>query len=135
MEEPGVDEGLAVAALEDGGAERFEFASERGGESLTLTADDVRTQVGELMKSADLTKFILGTSPRYTEEAARRLAAFDKPLLLAWAPEDKFFPIAHGRRLAEIAPKATLVEIPGARTFVSLDQPERFARAIEAFVG
>ncbi|MCA9771609.1 MAG: alpha/beta hydrolase [Myxococcales bacterium] len=83
----------------------------------------------------DLTKFILGTSPRYTEEAARRLAAFDKPLLLAWAPEDKFFPIAHGRRLAEIAPKATLVEIPGARTFVSLDQPERFARAIEAFVG
>ena len=34
-------------------------ASERGGESLTLTADDVRTQVGELMKSADLTKFIL----------------------------------------------------------------------------
>lgn len=83
----------------------------------------------------DLVKFILGTSPRYTEETARRLAAFAKPLLLAWAPEDRFFPIAHGRRLAEIAPKAELVEIPGARTFACWDQPERFARAIEGFVG
>lgn len=34
-------------------------ASERGGESIEITAADVRSRVGELAKNADLTKFIL----------------------------------------------------------------------------
>lgn len=34
-------------------------ASERSGETITLTADDVRSRVGELAKNADLSKFIL----------------------------------------------------------------------------
>ena len=34
-------------------------ASERGGDSITLGAEDVRTKVGELAKDADLRKFIL----------------------------------------------------------------------------
>ena len=34
-------------------------ASERSGEAVTITAQDVRTRVGELAKNADLTKFIL----------------------------------------------------------------------------
>jgi ATP-dependent HslUV protease ATP-binding subunit HslU len=34
-------------------------ASERCGETIMITAQDVRTRVGELAKNADLTKFIL----------------------------------------------------------------------------
>ncbi len=34
-------------------------ASERGGETIEMTAEDVRVRVGELAKNADLTKFIL----------------------------------------------------------------------------
>ena len=34
-------------------------ASERSGETIVISADDVRTRVGELAKNADLTKFIL----------------------------------------------------------------------------
>jgi ATP-dependent HslUV protease ATP-binding subunit HslU len=34
-------------------------ASERSGETITVTGEDVRTRVGELAKNADLTKFIL----------------------------------------------------------------------------
>jgi ATP-dependent HslUV protease ATP-binding subunit HslU len=34
-------------------------ASERSGEAITITAEDVRTRVGTLAKSADLAKFIL----------------------------------------------------------------------------
>jgi ATP-dependent HslUV protease ATP-binding subunit HslU len=34
-------------------------ASERSGEAVIITAQDVRTRVGELAKNADLTKFIL----------------------------------------------------------------------------
>ena len=51
-------------------------------------------------------------------------------MLLCWAPEDPFFKIALARRLLETFPDARLVELPGTRTFVSLDQPERLAREI-----
>jgi pimeloyl-ACP methyl ester carboxylesterase len=35
-----------------------------------------------------------------------------------------------GRRLAAVFPNATLTEIPGARTFVSLDEPAAVVSAI-----
>jgi pimeloyl-ACP methyl ester carboxylesterase len=63
-----------------------------------------------------------------------RLAGFDRPVLLAWAREDPFFPVAHAHRLAAIFPDARVVEIDDARAFVSLDQPERLAQLIGEFV-
>jgi pimeloyl-ACP methyl ester carboxylesterase len=66
-------------------------------------------------------------------DTAARLRGFDRPVLLAWAPEDRFFPLDHARRLAAIFPHARLVEVPGSRTFVSLDQPERLAALIAGF--
>jgi pimeloyl-ACP methyl ester carboxylesterase len=61
-----------------------------------------------------------------------RLRSFERPVLLAWAPEDRFFPLEHARRLATIFPDARVVEVPGSRTFISLDQPERLAALIRA---
>lgn len=63
-------------------------------------------------------------------DTAARLREFDRPVLIAWAPEDRFFPLEHARRLAAIFPDARLVEVPGSRAFVSLDQPERLAALI-----
>ena len=63
-----------------------------------------------------------------------RLAAFDKPVLIAWAREDPFFPVEHAHRLAAIFPDARVVEIADARAFVSLDQPDRLAELIGEFV-
>jgi pimeloyl-ACP methyl ester carboxylesterase len=63
-------------------------------------------------------------------DTAARLREFDRPVLLAWAPEDRFFPLEHARRLATIFPDARVVEVPGSRTFVSLDQPEQLAALI-----
>ncbi len=60
---------------------------------------------------------------------------FDRPVLIAWAPEDRFFKIALGERLATTFPDARLVRIPDAGTFVALDQPERLAAEIVSFVG
>jgi pimeloyl-ACP methyl ester carboxylesterase len=62
-----------------------------------------------------------------------RLSEFDRPVLIAWAPEDRFFPLDHARRLAAIFPAARLVEIPDAYTFISLDQPKRLADLIREF--
>ena len=63
-------------------------------------------------------------------DTAARLREFDRPVLIAWAPEDRFFPLDHAHRLAAIFPDARLVEVPGSRTFISLDQPERLAALI-----
>jgi pimeloyl-ACP methyl ester carboxylesterase len=64
---------------------------------------------------------------------AAELAGFGKPVLLAWAADDKFFPLAHARRLAGTLPDARLELIEGSRTWVMRDQPERTAQLIGHF--
>jgi pimeloyl-ACP methyl ester carboxylesterase len=82
----------------------------------------------------DARAFILGVDSAYTMAAAEKLPGFDRPVLLAWAPEDRFFPIAHAERLAELLPDARLARIEDSRTFVSEDQPQRLAELIAGFV-
>jgi pimeloyl-ACP methyl ester carboxylesterase len=83
--------------------------------------------------SRDLRKVTAGMHKRYTEEAAEKLAGAGKPLLLAWAPGDRFFPIRYAHRLASEVPGATVVEIADAATFVPIDQPQRVAEAVAGF--
>jgi pimeloyl-ACP methyl ester carboxylesterase len=66
-------------------------------------------------------------------QIATELATFTRPALLAWAADDKFFPAEHARRLAAILPNARLELIPGSRTWVMRDQPERTAQLIDRF--
>jgi len=66
----------------------------------------------------------------FMTQIAAELAAFTKPALLAWAADDKFFPVEHARRLAAILPDARVELIPDSRTWVMLDQPERTAHLI-----
>jgi pimeloyl-ACP methyl ester carboxylesterase len=82
----------------------------------------------------DARAFILGVDSEYTLAAAEKLREFERPALLAWAPEDRFFPIAHAERLAELLPDARLERIEDSRTFVSEDQPQRLAELIAGFV-
>jgi pimeloyl-ACP methyl ester carboxylesterase len=82
----------------------------------------------------DAGKLLRGISKRYTLEAAEKLRDFDRPTLIAWAPEDRFFKLTYGERLAEAIPDARLVRIDDSRTFVSEDQPERLAELIGGFV-
>jgi len=82
----------------------------------------------------DLGKVFGSVDARYTIEAAEKLKSFDKPVLLAWAAEDKLFPVEYARRLAAELPDATLEEIDDSYTFIAEDQPERLADAIASFV-
>lgn len=82
----------------------------------------------------DTKKFILGIDPEQTLQAARDLERFPSPTLFAWAPEDRWFKVEHADRLAASMPDARVVRIPDAKTFVSIDQPERLAEEIAAFV-
>jgi pimeloyl-ACP methyl ester carboxylesterase len=81
----------------------------------------------------DVVKVLKGIDPRYTTEAAEQLRTFDRPTLLAWAVEDRFFKIAFAERLAATINGATLERIEDSYTFVSEDQPERLAELIARF--
>jgi len=81
----------------------------------------------------DTVKVLRGISPRYTEEAAEKLRSFDRPTMLAWAKEDRFFKPSFAERLAETIPGARLEWIEDSYTFVPEDQPERLAKLIEDF--
>jgi pimeloyl-ACP methyl ester carboxylesterase len=82
----------------------------------------------------DLKKVTVGMNKRYTLEAARQLRGSQLPILLAWAPGDKLFPLSGAERLAAEAGNARIVQIPDAGTFVSLDQPQRLGEEIAGFV-
>jgi pimeloyl-ACP methyl ester carboxylesterase len=83
----------------------------------------------------DTTKVLKGIDPKYTFEAAERLREFDRPALLAWAVEDRFFKLSFAERLADTIRGAKLERIEDSYTFVSEDQPERLAELIGAFAG
>jgi pimeloyl-ACP methyl ester carboxylesterase len=81
----------------------------------------------------DARKVLVGLDRNVLLDATPKLAAFDKPALLAWATEDRFFPVEHAHRLAAILPQARVEEIPDSLTFVSWDQPERLASLLREF--
>jgi pimeloyl-ACP methyl ester carboxylesterase len=83
----------------------------------------------------DIARLLRGVDSRYTLEAAEKLRGFDRPVLIAWAPEDRFFPREHADRLASILPDARIEEVPDSYTFVSEDQPELVARLVGEFAG
>ena len=81
----------------------------------------------------DAKKLLKGISKEHTIGAARRFADFRGPVLLAWAGEDKLFPLSLAHRLKEVLPQAELEVIEGARTFISEDRPDELAHVIDSF--
>jgi pimeloyl-ACP methyl ester carboxylesterase len=83
----------------------------------------------------DAKKVTAGMNKRYTLEAAQKLRGSELPILLTWAPGDKYFPISYAQRLASEAANARIVEIPDSSTFVAIDQPQRLSEEIAGFAG
>ena len=65
--------------------------------------------------------------------ASAGLSSFDRPALVVWAATDRVMPPKHGKRLTELLPKSTLIEVPDSYTLVPLDQPAQLARALRDF--
>jgi pimeloyl-ACP methyl ester carboxylesterase len=82
----------------------------------------------------DARKLTAGIRNRDLTEVTARLAGFERPVLFAWGSEDRLFAIRHAERLATRLPDAKIERIAGAKTFVALDQPQRLAEAIGAFI-
>lgn len=81
----------------------------------------------------DLIKVLQGISTKYTLTAAQKFGEFRQPVLIAWATEDRSFPLKHGEKLAAAFPNARLERIEDSYTFVAEDQPERLIELLRAF--
>ncbi len=82
----------------------------------------------------DLVAAFAGFHPQLLVDAAEVIPTFDRPILLVWGGSCDFFPLSHAQRLASDFPCATLVSVPGAKTWVPIDNPAAVADAIAEFV-
>ena len=82
----------------------------------------------------DSRKFGAGMDPRHTLLAAERLPGLEIPVLLAWGERDRFFRIELAERLAELIADSRLVRFSEGLTFLPLDEPQRLADEVAAFV-
>jgi pimeloyl-ACP methyl ester carboxylesterase len=85
---------------------------------------------------ADLRKYAGDTPAGRAKLVAANpsLGRFEKPVLVAWAADDRVMPIESGQRLAASFPNSRWVEIPASRTLIPIDQPHALATAIGSFV-
>jgi pimeloyl-ACP methyl ester carboxylesterase len=124
-------------------AESFRFAAVRRVGARLLTKHGVPDAVLERWArpgfedrevGRDAVKLVRSLSPRLTREALEGLREFDRPALIAWAPEDRWFKLRNAERLAEAIPDARLELIADSGAFTQEDQPERFAELIRLFL-
>jgi pimeloyl-ACP methyl ester carboxylesterase len=80
----------------------------------------------------DAAHFIRHCSKTITLDAAAKLPAFDKPVVVAWPPGDPAFPFSLAQRLSRTFPRARLVEVADSFAFVSIDQPDVLADLIQS---
>lgn len=62
--------------------------------------------------------------------ATEGIAGFDRPALVIWAADDRFFPRAHGRRMAELLPQGRFELVESSRTFIPEDNPQPVVRLL-----
>jgi pimeloyl-ACP methyl ester carboxylesterase len=95
-----------------------------------VTADWIRPCLDDARICRDLAALLRQIATIDLTDVATRLARFDKPVTLVWGQKDVVFKPSLGRRLAEVFPNGKLIEVPGSKTFVSLDEPDAVIDAI-----
>jgi pimeloyl-ACP methyl ester carboxylesterase len=82
---------------------------------------------------ADFARVLRAADARDTERAADGLRGFDRPALVVWAADDKFFPREHGRRLAELLPQGRFELVEASRTVIPEDNPARLVELLQGW--
>jgi len=95
-----------------------------------LTASWIEPAFSDPRIARNLATLLRAVGAMDLTDVATRLPRFAKPVTIVWGMADRCFTPALGRRLAALFPNATMVEVPGARTFVALDDPAAVVAAI-----
>jgi pimeloyl-ACP methyl ester carboxylesterase len=90
--------------------------------------DGMRTSWGV---RRDFARMLRAADPCDTVKAAELLPRFDRPALVVWAADDKFFPREHGRRLADLLPQGRFELVDDSRTFIPEDNPAALVRLLQ----
>jgi pimeloyl-ACP methyl ester carboxylesterase len=82
----------------------------------------------------DTAKVMSSASSEPVHAAGQSLIAeFDRPVLFAWGPEDRVFPLANAERYAGELAHGRVALVPDAYSFTPEDQPGLLATAIAEF--
>ncbi len=82
----------------------------------------------------DTAKVMSSACSAPVHEAGHNLiATFERPVLLAWSPEDRVFAVEEAERYADALADGKLVLIEDAYSFTPEDQPAQLAEAIARF--
>ncbi|MED5800579.1 alpha/beta hydrolase [Gordonia sp. Z-3] len=80
----------------------------------------------------DLIAFLHEIDPADLAAVTPRMSRVQVPVAMVWGTGDRCFTPEHGRRFADVFGDAQFIEVPHARTFVSLDQPQAVADGVVA---
>jgi pimeloyl-ACP methyl ester carboxylesterase len=97
-----------------------------------LTADWIEPCLQDTRICRDLAALLRQVAKTDLTDVATRLPRFAKPVTLVWGQDDRVFTPSLGRRLAGVFSHGKLIEVPDAKTFVALDNPDAVIGAIAA---
>jgi pimeloyl-ACP methyl ester carboxylesterase len=95
-----------------------------------MTADWLQPCRKDSRICRDLAALLRQVAKTDLTDVATRLPRFTKPVTLVWGQSDRCFTPSLGRRLAGVFSNGKLIEVPDAKTFVALDNPEAVIDAI-----
>ncbi|MGB6208773.1 alpha/beta fold hydrolase [Mycobacterium sp.] len=95
-----------------------------------MTADWLQPCLKDSRICRDLAALLRQVAKTDLTDVATRLPRFNKPVTLVWGQADRCFTPSLGRRLAGVFSNGKLIEVPDAKTFVALDNPEVVVEAI-----
>jgi pimeloyl-ACP methyl ester carboxylesterase len=93
------------------------------------------------LSDADARRAFLATTRAVMNSRGQTIAAHEYllelpalPVLVVWGTHDMVIPVDHAKRLSELAPACRVEIFDGAGHFPHLDQPDRFADVLRAFM-
>jgi len=95
----------------------------------------VRPSASTQERRKRLKKYLLGFDNRYTMEVVEDLKKLEKPTMVVWACEDRYFSTSWAQKLYDEIPGAERLELlPFAGLFFQEEKPEEFAKLVLDFL-
>lgn len=100
-----------------------------------IMAEYLRPLRSDPLVRKDFWRFLDGLSPAYLAEYSPRLADYDRPALVVWPREERYFPAEGAARLARTLPRATLEYVDDSYAWVPEDNPAPLVALLCEFLG
>ncbi|WP_082957825.1 alpha/beta fold hydrolase [Mycobacterium sp. E802] len=99
-----------------------------------IMADYVGPLRSDPLVRNDLRRFLQGLSPDYLAKYSPQLAEYDRPALVVWPREERYFPAEGAARLARTLPQATLEFVDDSYAWVPEDNPAPLIGLLQTFL-